>query len=223
MNIELLDQSAKSPTLNEDGSYSIYANEFKIINPSEMTSIKTGVMITIPKDYYTLIDSAQIVASNAIETSRYINLKDMQVRLYNYGKSPYTVEYGQEIGKLLFIKLKTDLQNGKKSKQEIEDEPEKVEIIKDTKTWFIKCYKNKIDKVMKLLTKTHQNKINEFKKTNIYEMAADKNLVEAKYMWEKILDAETKNKLGQQFAETQKKLLSDKNKNKKKSNNNDDE
>lgn len=109
----MLDPGAKMPTRahETDAGYDLYAKVSRLIFPGDSFTFDTGVHAEIPVGYVGMVKSKSGlnvkhgITSEGVIDSGYTG--SISVKLYNHGKSPVNIEFGQKISQLVILPIIT--------------------------------------------------------------------------------------------------------------------
>src|ERR1700678_1317567 len=205
--------SSKKPTLNNNGGYDIYSAEEKLIKPNESVMANSGLILYIPEGYTGLIQSSELVASRSIETKNFANIhyqhrfnninSELILYLRNSGLSEYIIKIGDVIGKLIIIESIIlpilDVDEITAEEDEIIKPPQVANEFKKVYTWFKKTYIKDIYLIQDAyFNECLLNQIIEYRTTDTFKNAVNKNNIEANYAWS-ILPQSLKLKIKKEF------------------------
>tara|TARA_R110002110_G_scaffold163184_2_gene362878 strand:- start:151 stop:573 length:423 start_codon:yes stop_codon:yes gene_type:complete len=113
MSLEIkLNDGARPPKRGSElaAGYDLYANETKIIEPSERALICTGIQMAIPAGYYGRIASRSGLASKfGIDVGAGVIDADyrskIKILLCNNGKEPFFAKKGERIAQIILEKI----------------------------------------------------------------------------------------------------------------------
>ena len=202
LRVQLLSQYAKSPYANRDGTYDIYsADEDKVIPARQMSSVNIDIAIAPPNGFHALIFDCEIAAKFKVSTIRYTSsdefenrIEKLMIYLQNNSSINYTVERGSVVGKILLVRYRTfaleiveDINDRITGREVLE--PKIKSMANSSAVWWKRLYRdNPADTKSKYLADQSEllKKINEFRESDNYKSAFQKENVEANYIWREL-------------------------------------
>lgn len=202
---------AKAPVQNSDGSYDLYSANNYIVESGDNAMISIGIEVSIPMGYNARVYSISTAETHNIEVSNFCSInyhahkyqtnkqtvKELRIKLYNYGFVDYNVAQGQLVAVLVLHQIKrlpicevsslkniTDDFSVKVKLRNVKNFPSRV------RTWFIGDYKIKpIPMTERYTTPEMREALEEYKQTQEYVKSKTRLDLEAKFLFTEIKKA----------------------------------